>query len=130
MLYPMFAMVLLTFAVLGYMAMLRFQCVKNQQVHPRYFKLMQGDTLPDNVAQAGRHFSNLCETPVLFYTAGILTIVMHVTNDWVILLGWIYVASRVVHAWVHLTYNNPLHRLGAFVVSLVCILGLWTSLLL
>ncbi|GAA5213345.1 MAPEG family protein [Corallincola platygyrae] len=129
MIYPMFAMVLLTFAVLIYMAALRFRCVKNKQVHPRYFKLMQGEALPDNVAKAGRHFSNLCETPPLFYAAGILAIVMNVTGDLVVHLGWAYVASRVVHAMIHLTYNNPLHRLGAFAVSLVCILGIWIALL-
>ncbi|RCU49249.1 MULTISPECIES: MAPEG family protein [Corallincola] len=130
MLYPMFAMVMLTMLVLVYMAVIRVRSVANKQVDAKYFRLMEGDGLPRHVAQAGRHVANLFETPVLFYAAGILTIVMNLSGTLTIALGWAYVGCRLVHAAIHLTYNHPLHRMLAFVLSLLCIMGLWLILII
>ena len=43
-------------------------------------------------------------------------------------LAWLYVAGRVAHSVVHLTYNNVLHRLTAFGASNLALLALWALL--
>ena len=43
-------------------------------------------------------------------------------------LAWLYVACRIAHSFVHLTYNNVLHRLATFGASTVVLLALWVVL--
>ena len=40
-------------------------------------------------------------------------------------LAWAYVATRVIHAWVHLGGNRVRHRMRAYFVSWLLLLGLW-----
>lgn len=43
----------------------------------------------------------------------------------VLVLAWAYVALRVIHTLIHLTYNNVLHRLTAFAASNGVLGTLW-----
>jgi len=42
-----------------------------------------------------------------------------------IVLAWGYVALRIAHSAIHLTYNNVFHRLSAFAASNVLLVALW-----
>jgi hypothetical protein len=42
-------------------------------------------------------------------------------------LAWAYVALRIVHSAIHLTYNKVLHRLGVFALSNVVLVALWVN---
>ncbi|MCP5334250.1 MAG: MAPEG family protein [Oceanospirillaceae bacterium] len=130
MLYAMFALVVLTFVVMGLMGYVRMRSVSKGQVPARYYKLMQGADLPEVVIKTGRHFNNLFEVPVLFYAASILAIVMHVDNQSMVMLAWAFVICRLVHAIIHMTYNHPLHRLASFTVGCCVVLAMWVQLLL
>ncbi|WP_199610987.1 MAPEG family protein [Flocculibacter collagenilyticus] len=133
MLLTMFSMVLLTFAVGCITLYIRFTSVKKRDVSIKYFQLMHdnnGKQIPDIVAKTGNHFSNLFETPVLFYVAASLTLIMGVETRLALVLAWLYVGFRIMHAYIHLTYNNVLHRMCVFWLSCFCILGLWINLLL
>ena len=44
-------------------------------------------------------------------------------------LAWLYVATRIAHSAVHLTYNNVIHRLRAFGASIFLLAALWGLLL-
>ena len=78
--YPMAAMVLLTGVVLMRMGLGRFAAVKRGDVDARFYKTYQGDTEPRTAAQYTRHFVNLFENPVLFYTVCIVAMVTQLGN--------------------------------------------------
>jgi len=73
---------------------------------------------------------NLFEMPVLFYVACIVFYVTGKVDGIALTLAWLYVALRIAHSVVHLTYNNVLHRLAAFGASTFVLLALWGLLLL
>lgn len=65
------------------------------------------------------NFQNLLELPLVFY---FLTLTLHVTqnaSDVVIALSWAYVAARVIHSAIHLTYNLISHRFAAYALSVL-----------
>lgn len=128
MLYPLFAMVLLTLAV-GIIALrTRIASVKSGQLDARYFRNMQvatGATIPERVVITTRCFNNQFEVPVLFYTGGVAALALDQVTIYTLVLGWGFVISRCLHAWIHLTYNNVLHRMNTFLVGLVLLLALW-----
>lgn len=129
MVYPMFALVLLTFAVAIGLGVSRVTALKRGQTRMRYYKLMQGDGPPEQAVKFSRNFTNLFEVPVLFYALGALVVGMGFNGPVLMILAWIYVALRVVHSIIHVTYNDPTHRFVAFVLSTVLLLAMWCYLI-
>ena len=71
-LYPVFAMALLTFIAAVWLLRCRIKAVK-AGLTPLYFRLNHGAKLPDYVVQATQHYDNLFEMPILFYVVVIPT---------------------------------------------------------
>ncbi len=128
MLYPMFAMILLTFTVAGYLLKMRITAVKSGAMKLSSFRLNNSDDVPMKMQQAARNYTNLFEVPVFFYAAGTVTLALHLYSPSIILLGWLFVASRIAHSWIHLTSNNVIRRLQAFMVGNICVLLMWIIL--
>lgn len=129
MLYPMFAMILLTFTVAGYLFKMRIAAVKSGEIKLSAFRLNNSEDMPVKMLQAARNYTNLFEMPVFFYAAGTITLALHLYSPSIIFLGWLFVTSRIVHSWIHLTSNNVIRRLQAFIVSNICVLLMWIILI-
>jgi hypothetical protein len=122
---PMLALVFWTFVIMFYMAWKRIGAGFAGRVKFGYFTVGESDKVPDDVRLAGRNFSNLFEMPVLFYA---LCIALYVTRDatevlWV--LAWIYVALRVGHSLIHVSYNKIMHRFACYAISNLILLAMW-----
>ena len=126
--YPMFAMVLLTFFVLGWMFKSRVSAVRQGQVDARYFKSFEGPTPPSAVTNSGRHFTNLFEVPVIFYVGCLTAMVLQVQGSRLLLWAWGFVAARVVHALIHLGSNRLRPRMLSFGVGCLFLLIFWVDL--
>ncbi len=129
MLYAMFALVLLSLGVAFRMLFLRVKAIKTGQVRISQFRLNTGE-MPADITQAAKNYSNLFEIPVLFYIAGTIAIAMDVESTTMVVFAWLFVVSRLVHSWVHLTYNNVIHRMWAFMAGNICLVIIWGMLLL
>ena len=127
MLYPMFAMVLLTFAVAIRLFSLRVKAVKAGKMRLSQFRLNTGET-PDDMAQAARNYANLFEVPMLFYTAGAIAIALGIQTLPLIIAAWIFVIARCIHSWIHLHSNNVINRMRAYMLGNICILVIWCLL--
>ena len=126
-LFPMLALVLLTFGVSVMLFRARMRSVREGHTPVSYFRVFHGSPEPEYLAQVTRHYSNLFETPMIFYAGCLAAMVAGVTGPVVVVLAWGYVAARVAHAWVHLGANRVRHRLRAFLLGWLCLLGLWIS---
>lgn len=124
-LWPLFAMVLLTFSVIFRLGRMRVAAVRNQRVNYKFYLTYRGYEEPDDLVTTSRHLVNLFETPILFYVAGILIFVTEQTSLLLVLLSWAYVAVRCVHAYVHMTSNRLLHRFRIFFISLIFLALVW-----
>lgn len=129
MLYPMFAMVVLTVAIGCITVTTRFRSVRNGTVRASYYQLMAGDDVPRFVQQTTRNFNNQFEVPVLFYVVCSLYVSLGINSPLALGLAWGFVICRCVHSYIHLSYNHILHRLTAFWLAILCVLALWVNLL-
>lgn len=127
-LYPIFALVGLTFAVALRMVQLRFRAVRFGELRISYFKLHQGDEPPAHLTQVTRNFHNLLEFPPLFYLACVLIYVIHATDKPFVVMAWAYVITRLLHTLVHTGHNNILHRLIPFLLSALVLMFMWARL--
>ncbi|MBS0388198.1 MAG: MAPEG family protein [Proteobacteria bacterium] len=128
--YPMFAMVLLTIYVLVRLFRSRVGAVKSGQLAASYFRLYQGAVEPESTAKNSRHFSNLFEAPTLFYAVCIAAMVTQQASVSMLVLAWAYVAARIVHAAIHMGPNRLRHRIRAYFISWLVLGAMWVNLVI
>ena len=129
-LWPVGALAMLTFVVLLVVPFRRFRAAYAGQVRASDFRYGESANVPGEVSIPNRNYMNLLESPNLFYVACIVFYVTDLADDRAVTMAWVYVALRVVHSIVHLTYNKVMHRLVAFAGSIVVLVALWIHLLL
>ncbi|HEX4779313.1 MAG TPA: MAPEG family protein [Usitatibacter sp.] len=127
-LYPVCALVLLTFLVLMIIPFRRFRAGFAGKVTLKDFRNGESANVPPDVSIPNRNYMNLLESPVLFYVACVVIYAAQLTTPGMVALAWAYVALRVVHSIVHMTYNNVRHRLAVFAASNVVLAILWVRL--
>ncbi|PVV10466.1 MAG: hypothetical protein B6D77_08415 [gamma proteobacterium symbiont of Ctena orbiculata] len=129
-LYPMIILVLFTGLVGIAMLVARYRAVREGSLRISYFKYNRGGKQPEYLLKINQHFDNLLETPLLFYLSLILILQQNRTDVAYIAMAWAYIASRFLHAWIHMGTNNILHRKNAFILSYVLIFTIWIRLFL
>jgi hypothetical protein len=128
MVFPMFAMVLLTAAVLVVTFRSRVRAVREGAVPAGYFKTYQGAIEPEYSVKPARHFVNLFEAPTLFYVGCLAAMVTDHAGIGMQVLAWLYVAARVAHAGIHLGRNRLRPRIAAYFTGWVVLVALWSWL--
>lgn len=128
MIYPMFAMVILTYAVFVTMAAVRFRAVLSGKMSLRYFVTYDKGAPTELVAKTQRHFVNLFEVPVLFYAGCLASIATGTDGATIRALAWAFVVSRVVHALIHIGPNRLYPRMFAFFAGAGLALAMWIAI--
>lgn len=125
---PLLLMVFLTFFVGFLLLGLRIRSVKLGKIDHRYFYLnreSRGSKMPEHLIQAEQHYSNLFEVPVLFYLLVIALFVTHQVDGFQIVMAWLFVGTRIIHSWIHLTHNKLLWRMRTFVAGVIVLVLAW-----
>lgn len=126
---PLLAQVALTFIVMTNMYRGRVAEMKSKHIHPQRIKTRgKSRHLLTDSAPAADNFSNLFELPVLFYTAIMLTLILMVQDSILVILAWIFVTTRYLHSFIHVTYNRVMHRFFMFLLSSFVLLAYWVRL--
>jgi len=125
MLYPLFALAAWTLIVLVLIPIARVRSVRQREIGTDDFKYGDSANVPGHVSLPNRNYMNLLELPLLFYVVGIVLYVSGGASYVAMFFAWAYVALRIVHSLIHLTYNQVLHRLGAFTLSIFALVILW-----
>lgn len=123
---PVLVVAALTFVAFLRMGAGRAAAMKTG-LDPKFYRAHQGGQEPEATAAAVRHYNNLFELPTLFYAACITAFVLGAVGMWTLIFAWGYVAFRLIQSAVHMTYNNPAHRGGAFMVGVLFVVALWIN---
>jgi hypothetical protein len=121
---PLFVMVLLTFAVGFTLAARRVSELSGRNVRPQDVDLGQPNW-PRLTMQFGNAFKNQFELPVLFYVLTILSIITKNADFLFVVLAWMFVLTRIVHAYIHVTSNNLRFRGPWFGLGAVMLFIMW-----
>ena len=101
---PLFVEVILTFALWVWMATLRTSDFSSGAVQAQDIALRE-PKWPKRTMQVANSFANQFELPVLFYVLTILAYITHQAGLVFVILAWVFVIFRVLHAYVHTTSN-------------------------
>ncbi|MGH8119688.1 MAG: MAPEG family protein, partial [Gammaproteobacteria bacterium] len=85
----------------------------------------RGSEVPEYLAKVNNNYNNLLELPILFYALTALLLITVNVEPAQVILAWIFTGSRLVHTYIHTTYNNVRHRLRAFSLGAGALLAMW-----
>ena len=118
MLQPLVAWLLLVVLVSMRLGALRMRDFTVRRLRLQSYALREGRApLTDAAERASDHYQNQFEMPVMFITACLLVHLAGLTDTPYVVSAWLYVALRVVHTAIHLTYNRVHHRFLVFLAS-------------
>ncbi len=124
---PLLVQVGLTFVLLTATAFARVGASRRGEVKLKDIAL-SSDAYPRQARQVANSYANQFELPILFYLAIVLALLTR-SGGWPMpLLAWAFVASRLAHAFIHVTTNNVIRRFYAFSVGVVVLAAMWILL--
>jgi hypothetical protein len=124
-LYPLLALAGWTGLVLMLIPVVRVRAGRRKEIVADDFKYGESPSVPPHVSLPNRNLMNLLELPMLFYVVCLMLYVTAGVSSRAVILAWAYVALRIVHSAIHLSYNRVLHRLAAFALSNAVLAALW-----
>jgi hypothetical protein len=124
---PLFAQVALTFGLLGLTGYSRVSSVRRGETKVKDIALGQPNW-PERITKIGNSYNNQFQLPVLFYAVVVLAYVLRKADLLFVILSWLFVATRLGHAYVHVTSNRVGRRFNAFAAGFAVLVVMWTML--
>ena len=121
---PVFVLVGLTLALMVGMIGARRKALVSGETKIRDIALGQ-QNWPVRTTQIGNCYRNQFELPLLFYVLTILAIISKHADLLFVVMAWIFVASRYLHAFIHITTNYVRHRFTAYLVGMIVLMLMW-----
>lgn len=123
-LYPVLVQILLTSIILMRTAYCRLQAIKNGHTKIKEVALGQ-NAWPEAALKAANSFNNQFQLPILFYVAVILTLLLQINSQVLQILTWVFVTTRIFHAYVHVTSNHVPTRFRFFLAGVITLNIIW-----
>lgn len=127
---PVFVQVALTISLLFLLGWRRYGAVQRGEVKLEPEFALRSDRWPPRVRQASNALANQSEIPVLFYVAMVLGLVVNAVNFPFVVVAWVFVIARLLHAGVYVTSNDIRLRFPTFAVSVLAVIVLWVMIAL
>ena len=121
---PLFVQVALTFGLLIWMASARTATISRGETKMRDIALGQ-PAWPAKPTQISNCYDSQFQIPVLFYVLVILAWITRQADLLFVVMAWIFVLSRLAHAYIHTTSNHVPTRFRAFAVGMLVLLLMW-----
>jgi hypothetical protein len=121
---PVFVLIGLTFALLLGMAGARRSALVSKETRIKDIALGQ-QNWPVRATQIGNCYRNQFELPVLFYILIAIALPLRHADLVIVMLSWVFVVTRFVHAGVFVTSNDLNRRSLAWFAGVLVLFAMW-----
>jgi len=121
---PVCVQIALTFALLYWQGFVRVGHTRRGEVKVRDIALGQPNW-PVQATKLGNAFMNQFQLPILFYALVAFALLTRKADLAFVVLSWLFVLSRLVHAYIFVTSNRVSRRFFAFTVGSLTLLVMW-----
>ena len=121
---PVFVQVALTFGLLFWMAGLRGRDFRSGAVDLDKVGLREPGW-PARTTQVAYAFSNQFEVPMLFFVLVAFLMIMRHADVIFVVLAWLFVLTRLIHAAIHVTNNDVLRRGQVYGIGVLVLFIMW-----
>ena len=130
-LYPVFVQVLLTVVVYFLLLAARGRALRAAGRQRGSGDIAMGRfAWPEDAEKRAHNQRNQFELPVLFYAAAGFAMIVGAADVTMVALAWAFVASRIVHAAIHIGPNKVRWRGPVFILGFLIVTAMWARLFL
>ena len=122
--WPVLAQVLITFLVLMLNGKRKREDIRTGK-YDREKSAMNNEAWSVPVILTSKNLANQTQLPVIFYVLCLMTASIGAVDLLYLSLAWAFVATRYVHAYVHVTTNYIPVRLRAFMLGTIILIVLF-----
>lgn len=126
-LFPVLVQVLLTISLYISLNVLKKRAVAAEEVDEAR-RALHEDAWPEYVLKINNCIRNQFEVPVLFYVLVLAHVSSNAVNGFSVGIAWLFVLSRIVHAYIHTGSNHVPTRRRVFTVGVILVLVLSLNL--
>jgi hypothetical protein len=121
---PAFVEVLLIFILMGLMGRARLGSIARGETKREDIAL-ESRNYPDDCRKYANCFSNQFELPTLFFVLIGFILITRAGDVLLLVLAWVFVLSRLAHAYIHTTSNNVDRRFTAYALGALALFVMW-----
>lgn len=121
---PVFVLVLLTLFLALWMGYERNRVIYSKEVRIKDIALSK-EGWPDQAKKVSNSYHNQYELPVLFYVLVAFALITKKADLIFVVLSWVFVVSRLLHAFIHTTSNRVPRRFFAYAFGLLILTIMW-----
>ncbi len=121
---PVFVQVALTLVLIFWMAFERTGSVRRGETKIRDIALRQ-PAWPERATKISNCFDSQFQLPLLFYVLVIFAWITRQADLIFVVMAWVFVLSRLAHAYIHTTSNHVPTRFRAYAVGLIVLTLMW-----
>jgi len=85
---------------------------------------LDNDAWPDEVRKVANNIRNQSQVPVLFFVLVLALFARGSVDVFAVAVAWLFVASRVVHSYIHIGSNYVPNRTRVFKLNVICVVVL------
>ena len=86
---------------------------------------MDNEAWSKPVVLTSKNLANQFQVPVLFYVVCLVLAMINGVSTITLSIAWLFVVSRYIHAYVHITSNYVPLRMNVFIFGVVMLIALW-----
>jgi len=120
---PVLMQIALVIALYVYLAIAKSRASQKGEVD-KDRRALHDDAWPESVLKINNCIRNQFEVPVLFYALIFILWSLGAVNIFVHVVAWLFVATRIVHAYIHTGSNYVPLRRGVFSIGVLILLVL------
>lgn len=121
---PVLVQIGLTFALLLWTASARTRALRRRETSFKDIALGEPNW-PTRTVQLGNCLRNQFEMPLLLYVLIALALPLRHADLFIVLMSWVFVVTRFVHAGIFVTSNNVGQRGQAWFAGVVVLFAMW-----
>lgn len=127
---PLIAMLAFICALFAFAFCARMYAVLTRRISLDHYKIFAHQNEPDYLVRITNNLNNQFQLPVLFICAGVVVVVLKMDEQYLVFNAWAFVACRVAHSIIHLTFNAVLARSAIFAAGLYFLCNIWYQIYL
>ena len=121
---PVFVLVAMIFVLLIWTGRSRVAALRSGEVKLKDIALGQ-QAWPERVTQIGNSYNNQMQLPLLFFVLVALALPLRQTDLLFVIMSWVFVVLRIVHAFIHTRSIYVPRRFSAFVAGVFVLMAMW-----
>jgi hypothetical protein len=122
---PILALISWTFVMWIWLYATRIPAMRKAGVNPQEMARTGAKlSLPPEVSRVADNYNHLHEQPTIFYALALTAELSGAADNVSIMIGWAYVALRIIHSFVQATKNIIVLRFSIFAVASATLLAL------